>query len=419
MAAPLERLARPRLLEHLDAVLHERRPALDVEVELLVLLGPVAGAHRQAEPSLGDEVEHREVFGEPDRVVERQEDHAHADQHAFGDGGDGAAEHDRRRQVAVDRRVVLEEAHRVEAETVGPRALLERRLVEVDRGRTEVGRTHVVGQRHRDVTRFFVHPPCSSRSRLAAPARRREDAAMNQSTRTLQSIDLTIDVTDAAGLGEPLSTKATVTLPDPATMGAPPVVCFGFPGGGYSRQYFTFDMPDGSGGGQAGWHARRGWIFVSCDHLFVGESSAPSDPELLTFEVVAAANAATVAGVTAALADGTLADGFPAVGDATLLGIGQSMGGCFTIVQQGLLGTYAGIGVLGFSARQTMLAFPPDVEIGDDVFAVREDGLPINTWGFHYDDEPPDIVAQDMRDYPHGVDRFQFGARRRFRRPRC
>ena len=43
VAAPLERLAGPRLLEHLDAVLHQRRPALDVEVELLVLLGPVAG----------------------------------------------------------------------------------------------------------------------------------------------------------------------------------------------------------------------------------------------------------------------------------------------------------------------------------------------------------------------------------------
>ncbi len=83
-----------------------------------------------------------------------------------------------------------------------------------------------------------------------------------------------------------------------------------------------------------------------------------------------------------------------------LLGIGQSMGGCFTIVQQGLLGTYAGIGVLGFSALQTALAFPPDAEVGDDVFAPRPDGLPITTWGFHYDDEPADIVAEDMRGYP-------------------
>ena len=85
--APLERLAGPRLLQHLDAVLHERRPALDVEIELLVLLGPVARTHRQAEPPLRDEVEHREIFGEADRVVQRQEHDAHADQHALGDRG--------------------------------------------------------------------------------------------------------------------------------------------------------------------------------------------------------------------------------------------------------------------------------------------------------------------------------------------
>ena len=230
-----------------------------------------------------------------------------------------------------------------------------------------------------------------------------------------ESIDLTIDVTDAAGLGEPLSTKATVTFPDPATMSEPPVVCFGFPGGGYSRQYFTFDMPagfgdmprrfghigDDAGGGQAGWHARRGWIFVSCDHLLVGESSAPSDPEALSFGVVAAANAATVAGVLAALGEGSLADDFPAVADPIVLGIGQSMGGCFTIVQQGLLGTYAGIGVLGYSGLHTALAFPPGVEAGvDAIFVPREDGLPMSTWGFHYDDEPADMVERDMRDYP-------------------
>jgi hypothetical protein len=216
----------------------------------------------------------------------------------------------------------------------------------------------------------------------------------------IESVDLTVDVTEAAGLGEPLQTRATVTLPDPATSGSPPVVCCAFPGGGYGRRYFTFDMPGASFGGQAGWHAGRGWVFVSCDHLYVGESSAPSDPGQLSFGVVAAANAATVAHVVAALVDGTLADGFPPLHDPVLLGIGQSMGGCFTIVQQGRLATYAGIGVLGFSALQTKIAFPPGAEIGDDLFAPREDGLPGTTWGFHYDDEPPDVVAEDMRDYP-------------------
>jgi hypothetical protein len=215
-----------------------------------------------------------------------------------------------------------------------------------------------------------------------------------------EEIDVTTDVSEAAGLGEPLSTRATVTLPDPEQLPHRPVVCFGFPGGGYSRRYFTFDMPGASGGGQAGWHARRGWIFVSCDHLFVGESDAPSEPDKLTFDNVAGANAATVAQVLSMLSDRAVSDSFPAIDDPLLIGIGQSMGGCFTIAQQGNHATYDGIGVLGFSALQIELAFPPGTDVGNDFFAARDDGLPMTTWGFHYDDEPPEMVAEDMRDYP-------------------
>ncbi|HXY91923.1 MAG TPA: hypothetical protein VEP49_05560, partial [Acidimicrobiia bacterium] len=196
---------------------------------------------------------------------------------------------------------------------------------------------------------------------------------------SIDSIDVRADVTDAAGFGEPLSTAATVTLPDPVGFArtSPPVVCFGFPGGGYGRRYFTFDMPNSSGGGQAGWHAARGWVFVGCDHLFVGDSDTPSDPGQLTFDTVAAANAATVAHVLSLLADGKVADSFPAVRDPVVLGIGQSMGGCFTIVQQGRHATYDGIGVLGFSALQTTLAFPPGAPEGTDAFTARGDGLPL------------------------------------------
>ena len=68
-----------------------------------------------------------------------------------------------------------------------------------------------------------------------------------------------IDVTDAAGLGETVHTTVTVTMPEPGMLADPPVVCFAYPGGGYGRGYYTFDMPGGTGGGQAGWHAARGW----------------------------------------------------------------------------------------------------------------------------------------------------------------
>jgi len=239
----------------------------------------------------------------------------------------------------------------------------------------------------------------------------------------VRQIERRVDVTEAAGMGESLTTAATVTLPDPEALGAPPVVCFAFPGGGYCRRYFAFDPPGfPARGGQAGWHAERGWVFVSCDHIFVGESDSPSQPGLLTLEDVAAVNAATVEAIWSELVSGTIADDFPPLEGAVRLGIGQSMGGCLTIVQQGHHATYDGIGILGYSARHTVLAMPPGTprapaayvprgspsvlvmgEPPTDAnpdFTSRADGLPISTWGFHYDDEAEDVVRADMVDYP-------------------
>ena len=239
----------------------------------------------------------------------------------------------------------------------------------------------------------------------------------------MQRFEVRTDVSDAAGLGEHLETAATVLVADDYTPTERPVVCFGFPGGGYSRGYFTFDMPGASGGGEAGWHASRGWIFVACDHLSVGDSDSPADPTRLTFEVLAAANAATVANVLAALRDGTLSANVPPVVEPTVLGIGQSMGGCLTLVVQGQHETFDGIGILGYSAIQTVLAMPPGTppipmpalprgrmmaRADASAFAssTASDGsptaadLPVTTWGFHYDDEPQDVVIADMVDFP-------------------
>ena len=235
--------------------------------------------------------------------------------------------------------------------------------------------------------------------------------------------DLRIDVTEAAGLGEHLETAVTVVVPDEVPDS--PVVCFGWPGGGYSRGYFTFDMPGSSGGGQAGWHVTRGWIFVACDHLFVGDSSHPADPTRLTYENLAAANRATAQEVLRQLADGSLADGLAPVSDPFTVGIGQSMGGCLLIVQQGQHHTFDAIGVLGYSGSHTVLWMPPGTPAPEHGVPARaaahgphhrrgecwsstspadgcrsDDGLPGTTPGFHYDDVPADVVAADMRDFP-------------------
>lgn len=240
-------------------------------------------------------------------------------------------------------------------------------------------------------------------------------------------IELRIDVTEAAGLGSPAHTAVTVFLPD-GDIADPPVVCFAFPGGGYCRRYFAFDMPDSAGGGEAGFHTARGWIFVACDHLGFGDSTVP-EGNALSYETIAAANHATVTEVMKQLEAGSLAEGFAQVTGATKLGLGQSMGGCFTIVAQGQLGTFDAIGILGYSGIHTVVptrpGTPPSVwpwvrrgssldaphimnaaaleagagrQLGkqsDIEGAVLQGEHPFQ-WSFHYDDEPADIVAKDM-----------------------
>ena len=62
----------------------------------------------------------------------------------------------------------------------------------------------------------------------------------------MRFLELQIDVTAAVGLAEEAHTKVTAVLPDPSKLPAVPIVCFALPGGGYSRRYFTFDMPGSS-----------------------------------------------------------------------------------------------------------------------------------------------------------------------------
>ena len=255
----------------------------------------------------------------------------------------------------------------------------------------------------------------------------REGALALPQVNASRLVDVDVDVTSVADLNEPAHTKATVVLPDAGTLPPTPIVCFGFPGGGYSRRYYTFDMPGSQDGGQAGWHAARGWIFVACDHLGVGESSLP-DRNRLVYKNVSAANHETVQEILRRLADGSLLQGYPSIRNPVVLGIGQSMGGCLTVVQQARHGTYDGIGVLGWSSIHTYPPMPPGYAARRNPYIPRDHSPgrgdpPLNSallehnrnrwageplalgpnpmaWGFYYDDVPEDIVEQDLTDFP-------------------
>ncbi len=230
----------------------------------------------------------------------------------------------------------------------------------------------------------------------------------------MPTIDITTDVTDVVGLPGRHHTVATVHLPDPSSVGSAPIVCFGFPGGGYNRTYWSMDVPARTPGGQAAWHTARGWIFVTCDHLQVGESTA-IDPDVHTFETIAAGNAATVRNVLARLATGL--DSLAPIADPVALALGQSMGGTFTIATQAHHRVFDGVGILGSGAVYTEVPTKPGAPtmvmpwisrsgfpgsftmLRDgalpDMGAVSADEHPF-TWAFHHEAQEPGLAAQDM-----------------------
>jgi len=170
---------------------------------------------------------------------------------------------------------------------------------------------------------------------------------------SLRKIELRIDVSHAV----PLPGRHAVAMPaflPPAVAGPKPVAIFASPGGGYTRHYYDL-QPAGHGGySQAEAHGREGFIFVSYDHLGVGDSSTEHLRDY-TIHQLAAANHAAVLEVCRRLGDGTFSEHLPPLPDLVRIGIGQSMGGCVTVVMQGRHATFDAIAPLGNSAIHTVL----------------------------------------------------------------
>ncbi len=226
----------------------------------------------------------------------------------------------------------------------------------------------------------------------------------------VQRFELRVDVSGAVPWAD---SELAVTLMVPAgEVDGPRTLALAFPGGGYSRGYWDIQWPGVERYSEAGYHVERGWIVGCVDHLGVGDSSLP-DPEGLTFEVLAAANAAASHAVIDGLCDGTLVGGLGKIDVSRTIGIGQSMGGCLTIVAQALHAPFDAIAILGFSGIHTVLPSPDGgvqverVERGRaDERALVRSSAELNSqnvfaWAFHYDDTEPALLEADLGgEYP-------------------
>ena len=167
---------------------------------------------------------------------------------------------------------------------------------------------------------------------------------------TIQRVDISVDVTPTVAHLTSAAVEMTATVVvDPAKLVANPTVIYATPGGTYHRRYWDMQIPGRTGYSQAEWHANRGEIFVAIDYLGGGDSSRPDDGDFMTLEVAADCAHHVRATVRELLGRGELVPGLAPIAGMTDIGIGQSLGGFITIIQQGKYNDYAGLGVFGSS----------------------------------------------------------------------
>lgn len=215
-----------------------------------------------------------------------------------------------------------------------------------------------------------------------------------------------VEITGPTGGSGDTWTTATVHLPERLTDAV--TVLFGYPGGGYGRKYY--DIRALPGYSQAEVHTAAGYVFVACDHLFVGDSGGPEDPLELSFESLAAANHATAAEILERLRSGTLSSDVPPLKIVRTVGMGQSMGGCLLTVQQAKHQTFDAVAFLGWSGIFTnfpmpdggreILPLPPrgtDLHpIADQLLGKVEPDVDQFRFCFHWPDVEPSLVAADV-----------------------
>jgi pimeloyl-ACP methyl ester carboxylesterase len=215
---------------------------------------------------------------------------------------------------------------------------------------------------------------------------------------THRRVELRVPVSAPERPDEIWEMAATVHLPDPDRLVDPPAILVCLPGGGYNRRYFDLDI---QGYSQAEYHAGQGTITVALDYIGAGDSTIPPSAETMMAAVASTTDEA-VRAICARLSDGTLDPGFPPVGAATIIGIGQSMGGFAVVATQAAHHTFDGIAVMGASMVETQLpqplgkaavAIPPGTSVADAAAMVVAGA----DWryAFYWEDVSAAIVAAD------------------------
>jgi pimeloyl-ACP methyl ester carboxylesterase len=139
-----------------------------------------------------------------------------------------------------------------------------------------------------------------------------------------------------------------IFIPKGIALCEPAVAFFCVPGGGLNRSYFDLPVEDDASFSFAAQMASRGMITVAIDPLGVGGSSRPLAGFEFVPDVATAALAPVHRFISAELLAGTLAPLLPALPDLLCIGVGHSLGGMLTLMQQAQFHSYDALVLLGF-----------------------------------------------------------------------
>jgi pimeloyl-ACP methyl ester carboxylesterase len=170
---------------------------------------------------------------------------------------------------------------------------------------------------------------------------------ISQLSRRLLKLDAGLSI---AGEG-PLKIAAEICWPTGPAIAEPAMALVCLPGGSINRHYYDLQADGDTSFSFAAAMAAQGMITISIDHLGIGDSSRPSDGFILTPDVIAEANANATDQITAGLQAGTLIPELTALPALATIGVGHSMGGMLTVLQQARARQHAALALLGFSNR--------------------------------------------------------------------
>lgn len=200
----------------------------------------------------------------------------------------------------------------------------------------------------------------------------------------MKSTDMMLDVSSAAGLGEPIHIAATLHLPDDMSEGSLDLI-FALHGGGYRRLYWNPPFADESYS-FARWFTGHGKAVLCIDMLGMGESSRPAPEDRLSQSIIVAAHAEALAQVVQSL-------GRP----VRVTGIGHSMGGMMIIAQAAAHPTFDRVAVVGWANEPMILG---DTDVGTLQAGLIPSGYlptprePMRAL-FYWPDVPQALIAAD------------------------